>query len=79
MMMMMMQVSLAWADSLYLASSMFVFAVPLLWPGVAHTFLFTHLITLLLPTAHIGINGKNRKLSRFYYFYFSQVIYLNIS
>ena len=32
--------------------------VPLLWPTVAHTFLFTHLITFLLPTAHIGINGN---------------------
>ena len=50
-------VCLAYFDTIYLVSSIFIFAVPLLWPSIATTFVFTHSITLLLPTAHIGING----------------------
>ena len=50
-------VCMAYFDTLYLASSVAIFAVPLVRPPLAHTFLFTHLITILLPTAHIGING----------------------
>ena len=50
-------VCMAYFDTIYLTSSLFIFAVPLLWPPISRTFLFTHSITLLLPTAHIGING----------------------
>ena len=53
-------VCMAYFDTIYLSSSMFIFAVPLLWPPISQTFLFTHSITLLLPTAHIGINGRKK-------------------
>ena len=50
-------VSLAYFDSLYIICSVFVFALPLVYPACATTFLFTNSITILLPLAHIGLNG----------------------
>ena len=51
-------VCLAYFDTIYLASSLFIFSLPLLTPRIAQTYIFTHAITVLLPTAHMGINGK---------------------
>ena len=51
-------VSLAYFDSLYIVCSVFVFALPLLYPTCATTFLFTNSITVLLPLAHVGLNGE---------------------
>ena len=50
-------VSLAYFDSLYIVCSVFVFALPLVYPACSTTFLFTNSITILLPLAHIGLNG----------------------
>ena len=51
-------VCLAYFDTIYLASSLFIFSLPLLTPRIAQTYIFTNAITVLLPTAHMGINGK---------------------
>ena len=50
-------VSLAYFDSLYIVCSVFVFAMPLIYPACATTFLFTNSITILLPLAHVGLSG----------------------
>ena len=51
-------VFLALFDAIYLIAAMLIFSVPILWPNISTTSVFTHLITILLPTAHIGINGN---------------------
>jgi hypothetical protein len=51
-------VCLAIFDLVYMSSSLFIFSLPILWPQVANTFFFTHSITILLPTAHIGLDGS---------------------
>ena len=50
--------SLAYFDSLYIACSVFLFALPLVYPACATTFLFTNSITVLFPLAHVGLNGR---------------------
>ena len=52
-------VSLAYFDSLYIACSVFVFAMPLIYPACATTSIFTNAITILLPLAHVGLNGES--------------------
>ena len=49
---------LAVFDTVYLSSALVIFSVPILWPEISVTAVFTRLITLLLPTAHIGLNGS---------------------
>ena len=49
---------LALVDVLYLSSALLIFSVPLLWPLVSTTWTFTTLITVLLPLAHITLNGS---------------------
>ena len=50
---------LGYVDTLYLSSALVIFSVPLLWPRVENTWTFTNLITVLLPAAHISLNGKD--------------------
>ena len=49
---------LAVFDTVYLSSALVIFSIPILWPEISVTKVFTHLITVLLPTAHIGLNGE---------------------
>ena len=49
---------LGYVDTLYLTSALLIFSVPLLWPMVATTRTFTNMITILLPAAHISLNGR---------------------
>ena len=51
-------VCLGCVDVLYLSSAVLVFSIPLLWPSVSTTWTFTRLITVLLPVAHIALNGS---------------------
>ncbi len=58
---------LAVFDTVYLSSALVIFSIPILWPEISVTKVFTHLITVLLPTAHIGLNGEiiRVKLNKF--------------
>ena len=49
---------LAVFDMVYLSSALVIFSLPILCPEISVTKVFTHLITILLPTAHIGLNGE---------------------
>ena len=49
---------LAVFDMVYLSSALVIFSIPILWPQISVTMVFTHLITYLLPIAHIGLNGE---------------------
>ena len=55
---------LAVFDTVYLSSALVIFSIPILWPGIAVTKVFTRLITVLLPTAHIGLNGEENFILR---------------
>ena len=49
---------LAVFNIIYLSSCLVVSSVPSLWLDLLGTKVFTRLITILLPTAHIGFNGE---------------------
>ena len=48
-------------DLVYLISSLFIFALPLLWPAITSNNFFPYSITYLLPIAHVGMTGKPQK------------------
>ena len=50
--------ALAIYDLFYLFSSIFIFAIPLLWPESSGTILFTYSVPYLLAMAHIGMTGE---------------------
>ena len=54
---------LAVFDTVYLSSALVIFSIPILWPEISVTNVFTNLITVLLPTAHIGLNGEITSLT----------------
>ena len=44
--------------TLYILSSVFIFSVPVLVPRLATSRAFCHLITFLLPLAHLSLSGR---------------------
>ena len=44
--------------TVYLLSSVFIFSVPVLVPGLATSRAFCHLISFLLPLAHLSLSGR---------------------
>ena len=73
-------VCLAYFDIVYLTSAVFIFSLPVLWPGLANSFFFTRSITLLLPTAHISINGtQGQKKTENIYVVCSQILHSSIA
>ena len=44
--------------TLYMLSSVFIFSVPVLVPRLATSRAFCHLISFLLPLAHLSLSGR---------------------
>ena len=44
--------------TLYMRSSVFIFSVPVLVPRLATSRAFCHLISFLLPLAHLSLSGR---------------------
>ena len=50
-------ISLSLYDLVCLVSSLVIFSLPLLWPSIPSSLLFTHSVPYLLPIAHVGMTG----------------------
>ena len=45
-------------DLIYLVCSMVIFSLPLLWPSIPSSFIFTHSIPYMLPIAQVAMTGR---------------------